>query len=249
MTLDVPARFRRGVPGLDEEEAVRWAVQQLDHICEHLGLEDLGQTEVLDVGCGDKFTQALLGHSLPIRRYVGVDIHQPLVEYLRGAVGDPRFEYHYINTHNALYNPDGEPLTPDTKLPVGSRSFDLICLISVFTHMEPRDTENMLHVLRRYIRPDGRLFFSIYIYELTEKGHGLMDALARRDGESVVGRIDTFKDMTPDEPIPWGPAGPLVWAVYSERFARKLIEGAGWKVETLSPPEPFIQHHFVCSPA
>jgi hypothetical protein len=36
--------------------------------------------------------------------------------------------------------------------------------------------------------------------------------------------------------------------VYSERYARELIEGTGWRVETLSPPEPFIQHHFVCAP-
>jgi hypothetical protein len=132
---------------------------------------------------------------------------------------------------------------------VGSSSFDLICLISVFTHMAPHDCENMLHVLRRYIRPNGRLFFSLYIDELTENGHGLMDALAKRDGESVVGKIDTFKDMTPDQHISWGPDAPLVWAVYSERFARELIEGAGWKIEALSPPEAFIQHHFVCRPA
>jgi hypothetical protein len=44
------------------------------------------------------------------------------------------------------------------------------------------------------------------------------------------------------------PAHPLKWAVYSEEFARELIEGTGWKALTLSPPNVHIEHHFVCAP-
>jgi SAM-dependent methyltransferase len=241
MMLRVPVQFRRDARRGDEEASVRAAAWLLDYMCRRLGIKDLGQIEVLDVGCGVRFTQALLRHSLPVRRYVGIDVYRAMIEYLKQAVDDPRFEYHHLNAHNELYNPEGEPLAADTALPVGSSSFDLICLFSVFTHMAPHDSESMLHILRRHIRPDGKLFFSLYIDELTEGGHGLMDGWAKRLGESVVGTIDTFKDMDPKK--------PLRWAVYSERFVRELIEDAGWKVESLSPPETFIQHHFICTPA
>lgn len=239
-TLRVPVQFRRDARRGDQEASIQAAVWLLEHMCSHVGVEDLGQTEMLDVGCGVRFTQALLHHSLPIRRYVGVDVYRAMIEYLQKAVDDPRFEYHHINSHNEMYNPEGEPLTADTEIPVGPSRFDLLSLISVFTHLAPHDYANMLRVLRRYVRPDGRLFFSLYIDELTEGGHGLMDGFARDWGESVAGRVDTFHDMNQKK--------PLAWAVYSERYARELIEGTGWRVETLSPPEPFIQHHFVCAP-
>ena len=41
----------------------------------------------------------------------------------------------------------------------------------------------------------------------------------------------------------------MMEAVYSERFARELIDGSGWRVEALHPPElPIIQHYFICRP-
>lgn len=237
--LRVPAHLQRGARR-DEEAAIESAVRLLDHMCRRVGIADLGETDVLDVGCGDKFTQALLHRSLPIQRYVGVDVYREMIEYLKEAVPDPRFEYHHIDAHNEMYNPEGQPLAADTELPVEPAGFDLICLISVFTHLAPHDYVTMLHVLRRHIRPGGRLFFSVFIDELTEGGHSLMDKLARDLGGSPARTVDTFKDFHPRK--------PLFWAVYSERYARELIEGTGWKVESLSPPEPFVQHHFVCSP-
>jgi SAM-dependent methyltransferase len=199
--LHVPVQFRRDARRGDEEASIQAAVWLLEHVCSHVGIPDLGETELLDMGCGVRFTQALLHHSLPIKRYVGVDVYREMIEYLQEAVDDPRFEYHHIDVHNELYNPDGPPLTPDVEIPVGGSRFDLMWVLSVFTHL---------------------------------------DGFARDWGETVAGQVDTFRDMDPKK--------PLAWAVYSERYARELIEGTGWRVETLSPPEPFIQHHFVCAP-
>jgi SAM-dependent methyltransferase len=54
----------------------------------------------------------------------------------------------------------------------------------------------------------------------------------------------------PDAPafVDLDPAQPLMYAVYSRRYAHQLIEGTGWVVEGLFPPGPNIQHHFVCRP-
>jgi SAM-dependent methyltransferase len=246
-TLRMPQELLRRGGFKDDEVAVGYGVLGLELMCRKVGLEDLGDTELLDFGCGFSFTQALINRSLPIRRYVGVDVSKDIIEFLRANVDDPRFKYHRIDAQNEMYNPDGEPMTESMALPIGEDRFDLISLFSVFTHMAPADSENLLRILHDHVKPDGRLFFSIYIDELTEGGHGLMDKVAAAAGEEHVGKIDTFQDLNAKK--------PLDWAVYSERYARELLEATGWTALSLSPPaaDPsigrvFIQHHFVCAP-
>jgi SAM-dependent methyltransferase len=238
--LDVPGEFRRGNRRC-EQEAIESAVGSIRYLATHFGLPDLGGVAMLDVGCGTKFTQAFLNFDLPIGRYVGVDVYAPMIEWLRREVDDPRFEFHHMNTYNERYNPDGEPLAEDSRLPIGDdERFDLIVLFSVFTHLEPRDYRLMLQMLRRYVIPDGHLFFSLYVDEQTSSGKGLMDGFVQRGGAVYVGATKTFADLKPDS--------PLEWALYSRDYAFELIEGTGWEVERLDDPTDYIQHHFTCRP-
>ena len=252
--LEVPRKFKRGVKR-GEDESNRSALWLIHHMCKHVGVDDLGATEVLDVGCGVRFTQALLNNSLPIKRYVGVDVYREMIDFLKDQVPDPRFEYIHVNAHNERYNPDGEQLTEDTRLPVGSQHFDLICLFSVFTHLAPHDYRIMLKLLRRQARPDARLFYTLYINELTNGGHGFIDSLARRnDGaqsqlpERIAGRLDLSGTRRAPAFVDFSPSRPLLGAVYSEPYARELIEGTGWEVLSVLPPDVYIQHHIVCRP-
>jgi SAM-dependent methyltransferase len=243
--LHVPTKLRRGAKRAREDESIESAVWLIQHMCEHLGLENLGDTELLDFGCGVKFTQALINRALPIKKYVGVDVDREMITFLRENVHDPRFEYFHIDAHNELYNPGGEVLTADTKLPIDGRLFDVISLFSVFTHLAPHDYRTMLRLLRRYVKPNGRLFYTVYINELTEGGHGLMDGWvsAYREKHPEAPPLATtkpFTDLDPDQ--------PLKWAVYSESYARELTQGTGWEVVGLSPPDVDIQHHFICAP-
>jgi SAM-dependent methyltransferase len=232
--LRVPGRFRKTAT-TNRERPVESAVWLVRHMCEHLGLEDLGETEILDFGCGVKLTEALINQDLPIKRYVGVDIDREMIDFLRENVHDERFEYFHIDAHNERYNPQGQPLDEDAELPIDGRSFDVISLFSVFTHLAPPDARTMLKLMRRYVRPDGRLFYTLFVDERTAGGHGLMDKWASGERETVP-----FRDLDPSR--------PLKWAVYSERYARELTEEAGWEVIELSPPDLYIQHHFICQP-
>jgi SAM-dependent methyltransferase len=243
--LHVPTRLRRGARRANEDESIESAVWLISHMCQHLGLDDLGDSELLDFGCGVKFTQAFINHSLPIKKYVGVDVDREIIDFLRANVRDRRFEHVHVNAHNDLYNPGGELLSEDMRLPIDGRTFDVICLFSVFTHLAPHDYRTMLRLLRRYVKPVGRLFYTLYINELTAGGHGLMDGWASayrksHPGAPPPGATERFIDLDPDH--------PLKWAVYSELHARELIEGTGWEVLELSPPEVEIQHHFICAP-
>jgi SAM-dependent methyltransferase len=236
--LRVPDALRRGARK-DEDESIASAVTAIAHMCADLDLDDLSASRVLDVGCGVKFTQAFLNEGVPIGSYTGLDVYREMIDFLIKSVDDQRFEYHAIDVYNARYNPSGTPLSSATRLPVEERAFDVICLFSVFTHLDPDDARAMLEVLRRHIAPGGRLFFTIYLDEATREGHGLLDAFVRQLGPDAAGGVATFRDFDPDR--------PLFWAVYAEQYARDLIAETGWHVAYLGRPTPEMQHHFVCT--
>ncbi len=252
--IHAPVKFSRGVAQGDQ--AMQSALWLLHYVCAQLGLDDLAHIEMLDFGCGVKFTEAFINRELAIKRYVGVDVDGAMIEWLRQAVDDERFEYSYLDARNQRYNPGGQPLSDSMDLPIDGRTFDLITLFSVFTHLPPDDYRAMLKLLRRYARQGTRLIYSLYIDEFTEGGHGLMDHLGRsllENQQALQGaitdsvdpatgsrRIEPYRDIDPSR--------PLLWAVYSESHARELIEGTGWTVLSLSPPAEYIQHSFLCAP-
>ncbi|ODS01242.1 hypothetical protein AUC68_12845 [Methyloceanibacter methanicus] len=138
----------------------------IEYMCQRLGIADLGKTDVLDFGCGCRFADAIVNKELPIGRYTGIDIDKEMIEFLSRNVSDTRLAFYYWDVQNPLYNPNGEALTSNSSLPVGERDFDLICMFSVITHQLPDDAENLLRILRRYVRPEGRLFFSANIQDM-----------------------------------------------------------------------------------
>jgi SAM-dependent methyltransferase len=251
--LQIPGTFSRSAVG-DERWERESAIWLINRVCEQVGWPDLSETEVLDMGCGIKFTKVFVNEGVPVKRYVGIDVFRDMIEYLKANVGDPRFEYFHVNVKNDLYNPSGEPFTEDLRLPVDGRRFDLICLFSVFTHLPPDDYRAMLKVLRHYVRPEGRLFFTLYINELTAGGHGLIDAWGKKfEGredevmaQAAVRRAQGLADIEPF--VDLVPSKRLKWAVYSREYAHELIEGTGWRALQLSDPDVYIQHHFVCAP-
>lgn len=244
--LEIPYEFRRGARGSRPEENLQSARALIALLCRSLGVPHLGATDMLDMGCGSKLVEVFLCDELPIRHYTGVDIEPGLIGFLRREVSDPRFAFHCLDARNAMYNPDGEPFTEATRLPDGVGEFDLISLFSVFTHLDPADYVTMLRLLRRHVRPQGMLLYSLYINERTPGGHGLVDQMSAaidRDPARLRGRI---RHEVPDF-VDAG-SGALRWALYSRSHALALLEGTGWQVESLNDPEPYIQHYFVCRP-
>ena len=256
LVLKVPRHLRRGHGANDELVSVESGVKLIAHMCKHFGLADLGATKLLDIGCGCKFTQAILDSDLPIGEYVGVDVYAEMIEFLQSKVNDTRFSFYHMNTHNEMYNQDGGPLTANTKLPMDNKQFDVICLYSVFTHLAPHDYVAMLKVLRSYIKPGGRLLYSLFVNEQTSGGVGWIDfysrdiasadtALLEKHKRQLADGLENkappdFKDMVPTQ--------PLKVAMYSRKHALELVESTGWEVESLNEPAEEIQHYMVCKP-
>lgn len=235
----------------DPVAALDAAVEMIDHMSEHIGVADLRDLEVLDFGCGVRFTQAFVNRAVPVKRYVGVDVHPPVIDFLQANVTDPRFEFVRLDAHNDLYNPTGQPLAEIAIPELEGKEFDLICLFSVFTHLAPHDYAAMLRLLRRFVKPDGRLFFTVFVNERTDSGVGYIDRLAASNDphlEALKAMILVDPDAIPDFfDVPL--AEPLLIALYSRAFALQMIRDAGWEILEVSMPTVHMQHHIVCAPA
>jgi SAM-dependent methyltransferase len=247
--LEVPRRLNRSAY-LDQEEHRRSARVLLGLLAEALGRDDLGGLDVLDVGCGTKFSEAIVNDGLEVGSYHGADVNREVIEHLRANNPDPRFSYHHVPVRNELYNPDAPDMDVDTDLGCGDRTFDLICLFSVFTHLAPHDYPVMLQMLRRYARPDGTLFFTVFIDELTEGGHSYPDIVDRRMGgpESGVSLADRQASRKVVPYVDADPSRPLTYAIYSRQHALELIDGTGWEVVEVRDPIREAQHQVICRP-
>lgn len=191
----------------------------IDLVVKCLGLRDLSDSDVLDVGCGVRFTQAIINRDIPIKSYTGVDVHRSLIEYLQREVDDPRFSFSYWDAQNAKYNPQGVRITRESRLPVDGL-FDIIWLFSVFTHLDPSDADALLAILRRHVRPGGALFFSAFLDDT----------------------IESFEDRLPEYPLSW----PCYSERYLRQLV--VANGWRVSSVNPPSRKHFIQHYLICHP-
>jgi SAM-dependent methyltransferase len=230
--LVVPRRLQRSLRK-DECEADRSALALLDVLARAVGRRDLDGVHVLDIGCGVKFTQAIVNHGLPVGSYTGIDVSAPVVDFLRSSVDDPRFAFHHVDFHNARYNPGGVKMTPGTVLPVERAEFDVICGFSLVTHLAPDDTASVLAITARYAHPRTRLVFTAFLDVHTEGGHGLVDRYSRALGGDVS-TGEAFRDYVDGD--------VLRAALYSEDHLRELVDRSPWALVSIQDPTPYAQH-------
>jgi 2-polyprenyl-3-methyl-5-hydroxy-6-metoxy-1,4-benzoquinol methylase len=217
--LDVPIQFRKGLLFRDQNASVASAVSMIGRIITELGVADLSDTAILDIGCGVKFTQAFYGRKIPVKRYHGVDVGFAMIKFLKDNVADERFSYKYIKVYNARYHRrGGEPLSADIDIGAKKQVFDLVCLFSVFTHLDPADYQAMLRLARKYISFDGTFIFTTFI------------------DDSIDG---DFIDKNPEL--------PMHMAVYRENIVRKFAVEASWSIRNLFQFGKG-QHWVICKP-
>jgi SAM-dependent methyltransferase len=220
--LIVPEKFNKNAPGVRARgtpaETGSWLIQ---YMCERLGVPNLADLDVLDFGCGCRFSDAIINKQLPIRSYTGIDVDREMIEFLSQHVHDPRMRFYYWNIRNPNYNPAGFPLTADSVLPSDPQTFDLICMFSVITHQLPQDADMLFRLLRRRVRVSGRMFFSANIQEMD---------------------VD-YREIVPEK--------PTAYSAYSERFLRQLVERTGWRILSCEGKDHHgmpIQDSLVCAP-
>jgi ubiquinone/menaquinone biosynthesis C-methylase UbiE len=97
--LSVPPELDRAARDQTREEWLESGRLAVALLSRTLGTNDLSGVQLLDVGCGTKLVKALLDNSMPIGRYVGIDVSAESIEWLKANVCDPRFEFHHARAH------------------------------------------------------------------------------------------------------------------------------------------------------
>jgi SAM-dependent methyltransferase len=219
----VPDQFLRNAPDvLAMGEPADLGLKLIDYMCRRLGLASLDGLDVLDFGCGTRFADSIMNRHVPLRSYTGIDVNAPMVRFLSRHATDPRLSFHVLDARNPMYNPGGQPLSADSVLPLAGRSFDVICMFSVITHQQPDDARAIFTLLRRHVRPGGKLFFSCFIDDTA---------------------TDTYVEGTPEH--------PTLHSFYADAYMRRLLAETGWRVESFAvagPEDLPIMDSFGCVP-
>lgn len=221
--LKIPASLNRNAKCVSElADPADSGLMLINYMCTRLGVESLAGLDVLDFGCGTRFSQTIINRGAPIGTYTGVEIEKQIVDYLTENVMDTRLSYVHLDMSNTFYNPAGPKFDVHTPSPLGSRKFDVICMFSVITHQQPNEAATIFGLLRKHIKPDGRLFFSAFIHD-----------------DDVQ-----YKERDPGKP------GHK--SSYSLPYMKSLLENATWSISSIADPRPEgipIMTSFVCMPA
>lgn len=135
----------------------------LDFFIRHADLKP--NERVLDVGCGVGRAAWGLAHYLgPEARYSGFDIFPVGVEWCQKNLSPrlPNFEFRTVDVYSGVYNPGASVSAETFRFPYAESSFDLVILVSVFTHMLPADMDGYLAEIARVLKPGGRMFATYY---------------------------------------------------------------------------------------
>ena len=129
-------------------------------------VEILPSERILDIGCGCGLMALHLKEYLDQQgSYVGVDLHGPSINWCRRHIArnHQNFEFRHIDVQSLAYNPRGEIKGDSYTFPYDSKSFDVVLLKSVFTHMRPAEVENYLTEVARLLKDNGRCLATFFL--------------------------------------------------------------------------------------
>jgi SAM-dependent methyltransferase len=136
-------------------------------IYQSIGLPESVYDAVFDFGCGcGRLARQLLQQSPRPRRYVGIDVHQGMIDWCRRYL--PPIDPHFQFFHHDVYAPTAAP-TNSMRLgepfPADDGAFSLVIAHSVFTHLFKRQTEYYLKEVSRILKPTGQAFTTWFFFD------------------------------------------------------------------------------------
>jgi SAM-dependent methyltransferase len=171
---------------------------------------------LLDFGCGVRFSRTIVNLGMEIELYVGVDVNEQAISWLKANVDDPRLRFELLDMQNPMYNSRGAETGVDPLGSLGLAEFDAACMFSVITHQAPRDAAKIFSMLYPCVTAGGILYFT------------------------------AFTDETVDEYTERDPANPGMLSTYHPDRLLEIVENSGWIVLDVFPPSRFAQTAFLC---
>ena len=131
----------------------------------HAGLTPASKT--LEIGCGCGRNAFALAGLLENGNYTGMDIERvSLAEAKKSELlHRKRFSFDLLDVRNDAYNPQGTFTAAELVLPYQDRAFDVVFMVSVFTHMLTDEVKNYARQIARVLKPGGRCLFTAYLLD------------------------------------------------------------------------------------
>ena len=139
--------------------------EHLRYFKEFCGLQP--HHRVLDIGCGiGRMAVPLTGY-LSTGSYEGLDIVPSGIRWCQQHITRkyPNFHFQIADIHNKQYNPGGRCKPSEYRFPFPDGEFDLVFLISVFSHLLPADMDHYIAEISRVLRPGAKCFFTAFLLD------------------------------------------------------------------------------------
>ena len=179
----------------------------------------LPDDRVLDVGSGiGRIAVPLTQYLTQAGAYWGVDPVTEGVAWCRERITSvyDNFRFDTIDVAHHIYNPKGAIKGEALRLPFEPESFDFIFMVSVATHLPPREIAAFVREARRLLAPGGRLFITAFVLDETAQR-----ALPQRDPRLQFKREGEGPAWLVDRTAPLGAVG------FDDGFFERLIKGFG----------------------
>lgn len=143
------------------------------HLEKYAGLKPA--SKVLEIGCGCGRTCFALSEILDDGNFVGMDIEKTSLDACQAnpVFTRKKFRFDYLDVHNDEYNPEGKFAASSYKFPYDDHSFDVIYLVSVFTHMLTDDVQNYIAEISRILKPGGVCMITTFLMDKGRETPGI----------------------------------------------------------------------------
>lgn len=175
-------------------------------------------SQVLDIGCGVGRLAIAMSRFLDRGgRYEGLDIVPRGIEWCQQNIMGPYGNIHFTlaDIHNEEYNPNGRISASKYTFPFADETFDIVVLISVFTHMLPADFERYVSEISRILRRNGQICATYHL--MTPESLASM----KTSGSALRFKHNFGSYWTQSEKVPELAVG------YDEKYVREIYAKRG----------------------
>jgi ubiquinone/menaquinone biosynthesis C-methylase UbiE len=186
---------------------------------------------VLDVGCGaGRLATPLARYLGPDGSYEGFDNNAERIAWCNEHIGGlhPHMRFSVANVYNGQYNREATLQAEDFTFPYDDGEFDVVFLMSVFTHMLPPGVTQYMGEIARVLKPGGRSMITWFI--LNEESERLIDEQRDRRRDPAQNAHDALLSHDFGVYRTTDPKVPEYVIAYQESFVRDTYSDSGLEV-------------------
>lgn len=189
---------------------------------------------ILDIGCGSGLMAIAAAPFVRNGKYVGLDVTKKNIDFCQKHYKDPNLEFKHFDVFNATYASDQAQRFQSWD--VDSESFDVVTALSVWTHMDERDSIFYFQEIQRVLRKGGKAIVTFFYLDKHYEKRS-----PNRGGESKYHNtnLDWTFDVRLEGSEHWYTTRwtnePEDAIAIDESGMKKLVDSSGLKVSSVYP--------------